>query len=64
MQETYLSSRKIKCKKFFGKYFENLILWGACGQAERKFRISTREPDSDNADVGKNFVKTKVEFLR
>jgi len=24
-------------------------------QAERKLGTSTREPDSDNADVGKNF---------
>ena len=28
-------------------------MWGACIQAERKFLISTREPDLDNANVGK-----------
>ena len=38
-------------------------MWGACEQAERKFLISTREPDSDNADVGKIFWSFCAETL-
>ena len=41
---------KLLTKSDFGVQYKKTR--GACGQAERKFEISTLKPDLDNANVG------------